>query len=145
MNAPDLAWLPLKAKYGLANSHEDIAANIESTLKMEYRGFQELLGAKKGAVSVVGSGPSLKANWHRLKEIDGDIVACNAACQFLLERGIVPQYVFCFDADKLVMEFFEKPHKDVTYLISSRCVPEVFEALKGFKVIVIHTGGDKHL
>ena len=145
MNAPDFAWLPLKAKYGLANSDEDIASNIESVLKTEYRGFQELIDAKKGAVSVVGSGPSLKANWHKLKDFDGDIVACNAACQFLLDRGVIPQYMFCFDADKLVMEFFEKPHKDVTYIISSRCVPQVFEALKGFKVIVIHTGGDLHL
>ncbi len=145
MSTPDLAWLPLKAKYGLANSHEDIAANIESVLKTEYTGFQDLMGTKKGTVSVVGSGPSLKKNWKKLRDLKSDIVACNAACQFLLERGVIPTYMFCFDADKLVMEFFEKPHKDVTYIISSRCVPQVFEALKGFKVIVIHTGGDKHL
>jgi hypothetical protein len=145
MNAPEVAWMPLKAKYGLANSHEDIAANIESVLKTEYTGFQEIMDTKSGAVSVVGSGPSLKKNWKKLKNLKADIIACNASCQFLLERGIIPQYMFCFDADKLVMAFFEKPHKDVTYIISSRCVPQVFEALKGFKVIVVHALGDIHL
>lgn len=145
MQEATLAWVPLKARYGLANSDEHIASNIESVLKTEYRGFQELLEKKKGAVSVVGSGPSLKKNWQRLQGFKGDIIACNAACQFLIGKGIIPQYMFCFDADKLVMEFFEHPHKDVTYIISSRCVPEVFEKLKGFKVVVIHTAGDKHL
>ena len=145
MEAPDSIWMPFKAKYGLANTHEDIAFNIRSALKMEFKSLQEFLGSESGAVSIVGSGPSLKKNWMKLRDSNTDIIACNAACQFLLERGIVPKFMFCFDADPLVLEFFTNPHPEITYLISSRCVPKVFEMLKDHKVVVWHASGDKDI
>ena len=72
------------------------------------------------------------------------IIACNAACQFLLERGVIPQYMFCFDADPLMMEFIT-PHPDITYLIGSRCPPQTFELLKDCKVVIWHAGGDENI
>lgn len=135
------AWLPLKLHSGLANSNEDIARNVEYCLSRPYVGLQNLLGTESGAVSVVGSGPSLKRNWMKLRDSDTDIIACNASFQFLLEKGIVPKYMFCFDADPLIYEFFTK-HPDVTYLISSRCPPKTWELLEGCNVVVWHTGGD---
>lgn len=141
---PSVGWLPLLAQGVLANTVEDISRNIEHTLGLDYIPFNELLTTKSGAVAVVGSGPSLKANWQELKDFDGDIIACNAACQFLLEKGIVPQYMMCFDADPLVLEFFT-PHKEITYLIASRCVPKVFEILKGCRVVVWHAAGDENI
>lgn len=126
----------------LANSAESIARNIEHALGLAYIPFNDLVSTKSGAVAVVGSGPSLKANWHELKDFKGDIIACNASCQFLLEKGIVPQYMFCFDADPLALEFFT-PHKDITYLLSSRCVPEAFKILEGCKLVIWHAAGDE--
>jgi hypothetical protein len=72
------------------------------------------------------------------------IIACNAACQFLLERGVVPQYMFCFDADPLMLEFVT-PHPEITYLMGSRCPPQAFELLKDCKVVVWHAGGDSNI
>ena len=138
-------WLPLKAQYALANTDDDIASNIESALKRHnHIGFQSIMDTESGAVSVVGSGPSLKENWKKLRDSDTDIIACNAAFQFLLERGIVPKYMFCFDADKLMLEFLT-PRPDVTYLIASRCPPKAFEILEGCNVITVHAGGDLHI
>lgn len=128
----------------LANSVEDISRNIEHSLEQDYIPFNELVGTKYGAVAVVGSGPSLKTNWQELRDFDGDIVACNAACQFLLEKGIVPQYMMCFDADPLVLEFFT-PHKDITYLLGSRIPPKVFDVLKGCSIVVWHASGDEKI
>ena len=139
-----LAWLPLTMKGVLANSEKDITRNIEHALGLDYIRFNDLLGSKSGAVAIVGSGPSLKANWHELKEFKGDILACNAACQFLLERGITPTYMFCFDADPLVLKFL-KPHKDITYLMASRCPPEAFELIKDCKISVWHAAGDERI
>lgn len=139
-----LAWLPLTMKGVLANSTEDISRNIEHALGRDYIPFNDLIGSKSGAVAIVGSGPSLKTNWHELKTFKGDIIACNAACQFLLEKGITPTYMFCFDADPLVLKFLI-PHKDITYLMASRCVPEVFEILKDCKVCVWHAAGDERI
>ena len=138
------AWMPLDVTHALANTDEDIARNIEYALGLDYIPFNDVMGTKSGAVAVVGSGPSLKENWHELKDFDGDIVACNAACQFLLEKGIVPTYMMCFDADPLMLEFIT-PHEDITYLLSSRCPPKAFDLLKDQKIVCWHTSGDTHI
>ena len=139
-----LRWMPLHMQGVLANSVEDITRNIEHSLEQDYIPFNELIGTKSGAVAVVGSGPSLKTNWHLLRDFDGDIVACNASCQFLLEKGIVPTYMMCFDADPLAMEFFT-PHPDITYLLASRIPPKVFDILKGCRIVVWHAAGDENI
>jgi uncharacterized Rossmann fold enzyme len=144
MNSPGAAWLKLRLQSSLANSDEDIDRNVEFTLNRNYTRFQDLFDTQSGAVAIVGSGPSLKKNWKKLRDFKGDIVACNAACQFLLERDIVPKYMFCFDADPLIFEFFTK-HPDVTYLIASRVPPKTWELLEGCKVVVWHAGGDTNI
>lgn len=141
---PNVGWLPLVVEGALANTVEDISRNIEYALGLDYIPFNELIGTKSGAVAIVGSGPSLKANWHQLRDFDGDIIACNASCQFLLERGIVPQYMMCFDADPLVLEFFT-PHPEITYLLASRCVPKAFELIKDCRLVVWHASGDVNI
>ena len=139
-----MAWLPLHMQGVLANSCEDISRNIEHALGLDYIPFNDLIGAKSGAVAIVGSGPSLKTNWHELRAFKGDIIACNAACQFLLGKGITPTYMFCFDADKLALEFFT-PHPDITYLLASRCVPGAFELVKGCRLVLWHAAGDERI
>lgn len=147
MNAPDAAWIKLKMKSALANSVEDIDRNIEFSLKQKYTRFQDILGSESGAVAVVGSGPSLKENWKDLRDSGVPILACNAACQFLLERGVTPKYMFCFDADPLTHEFFTPGtlSKDTTYLIASRISTKVWEMLEGYKVVCWHSAGDKNI
>ena len=98
-------WLPLKFYNHLANTVEDIDRNIEYALSRNFTPLQALIGTKSGAVAIVGSGPSLKETWQELRRFKGDIMACNASCQFLLARGIVPTYMMCFDADPLMLEF----------------------------------------
>ena len=137
-------WLPLRLHSALANSADDISANIDSALQRDYIPFNALLGTKSGAVAIVGSGPSLKDNWKKLRHFKGDILACNAACQFLLGKGIVPTYMMCFDADPLMLEFVT-PHPDITYLISSRCPPKAFDMLAGCKVVCWHALGDERI
>ena len=141
MDGLESKWMPLVCTPGLANTVEHISRNIESVLTRDYVGLQTILATESGAVSVVGSGPSLKENWQKLRDSDTDIIACNAAFQFLLEKGVVPKYMFCFDADPLMLEFIT-PRQDVTYLIASRCPPKTFEMLEGCNVIVWHTAGD---
>lgn len=137
-------WIPLNIMSGLSNTHEDIARNIENALTLDYIPFQDIMGTESGAVSVVGSGPSLKKNWQKLRDSDTDIIACNAAFQFLLEKGITAKYMFCFDADPLMLEFIT-PVQGVTYLIGSRCPPKTFEMLEGCRVVVWHANGDRDI
>lgn len=140
----DGRWLPLQTGHGLANTHEDISRNIQSALDRNLPRYTELVGKEKGTASIVGSGPSLKRNWKRLVKHKGDIIACNAAYQFLLEKGIVPKYMMCFDADPLMLEFIT-PHPEITFLIASRCPPKAFDLLKDCKVICWHAAGDRDI
>ena len=137
----DRRWLPLEIGHGLANTHEDISRNIQSALDRNLPRYIDLVGKEKGTVSIVGSGPSLKRNWQQLH---GDIIACNAAYQFLLGKGIVPKYMMCFDADPLMLEFIT-PHPDVVFLIASRCPPKAFDLLKDCNVICWHAAGDQDI
>ena len=145
LSAGKLCWMPLSVKGVLANTADDIERNIKHALGLKYTPFADLVGTRSGAVAIVGSGPSLKRNWHELRNFKGDIIACNASCQFLLEKGITPTYMFCFDADPLALEFFTPPSKDVTYLLSSRCVPGVFELVKDCKLVLWHAAGDERI
>jgi uncharacterized Rossmann fold enzyme len=135
-------WMPLRLDMALANTSEQIDANIRAALERPYIPFTDLLEKHSGTVSIVGSGPSLKDTWRELK---GDVIACNAANQFLLERGVIPRYVMIFDADILAEEFVTTPHKDVTYLLASRCHPNLFKRLEGQRVVVWHAKGDLNI
>lgn len=141
---PNNMWVPLFVKGILANTNEQIDANIEAALQRDYIPFNELIGKSTGAVAIVGSGPSLKRNWKELRKFKGDLIACNSACNFLLEKGIVPKYMLCFDADRLMLVFV-KPHPEITFLLASRCPPEAFEAVKDCRTVCWHAGGDEHL
>lgn len=144
MGEPVMGWLPLKIHSSMANTVEHIDRNINENLDRGYVPFTGLLNASKGAASIVGSGPSLKGNWQKLKSFKGDILACNAAYQFLLERGVTPKYMMCFDADPLMLEFIT-PHKDITFLLASRCPPKAFEMLEGCNVVMWHAAGDTNI
>ena len=143
-SAPNEAWVPLFIKGILANTVEQIDANIEAALKRDYIPFNDIIGTKSGAVAIVGSGPSLKKNWKRLRNFKGDIIACNSAFGFLLDKGITPQYMLCFDADILMLPFM-KAHEKVTYLLASRCPPEAFDIVKDCKIVCWHAAGDENL
>ncbi len=136
--------MPLRLSPRLANTVDDIDRNIEYALGLNLRPLNALLGTCSGAVAIVGSGPSLKRTWKRLLNFKGDIMACNASCQFLLERGITPRYMMCFDADPLMMEFIT-PHRDITYLLASRCPPSAFDMLSDYDVVCWHAAGDENI
>ena len=138
--APERVRLTLT--YEMAVLPEVITQNIRAALQRKYKPFTLLLAPPhEREVSVVGFGPSLRRMYDHLR---GDIWACNGAHNWLIERGIIPKYAMFWDASPEIAKFV-KPHKDVIYLIASRCHPAVFEALEGFNVYVWHVGGDDAL
>jgi len=110
--------------------------NIRATFTRGYVRFNELMNTAKGkTVSIVGSGPSLKRTY---KQIIGDVIACNSAHDFLIGKGIIPKYAMFWDANPIIAKFAQKPHSSVIYLVASRCHPDVFKALSGYRVVVFH-------
>lgn len=91
----------------------------------------------KHTISICGYGPSLKDTWQ---EIDRNfqIVTTSGAHDFLIERGIIPDYHVECDPRIHKLEFLRKPNKRTIYLISSICHPEMFRMLEGYKVVMWH-------
>jgi hypothetical protein len=130
---------PLKLVRDVCEIPENIEKNIELTLSKPYVPFNAFVASQGGPVSIVGSGPSLARTY---KDLVGDVIACNGAHDYLIERGIVPRFGMFFDASQLMGQFIT-PHEDVVYLIASRCHESVFKALEGYKVVVWHCAGDE--
>lgn len=95
--------------------------------------------AHKLTALLVGGGPSLadtltNLRWH--KERGGMIFALNGTHDWLIERGVIPDFHVILDARQDNVCFVKKPHKGVTYLIAAQCHPDIFEALKDQEVIM---------
>lgn len=84
--------------------------------------------------SVVGYGPSLLDTW---KDIPRPIITTSGAHDFLIERGIIPDYHVETDSriGKLAML---TPHKDVKYRIASMCHPFIWHKLADYDVEYFH-------
>lgn len=109
---------------------EHLDVNLKRNLPFATEGM-----IKYPVASICGAGPSFK---NTIKELQGDIWACNGAYNFLQDNGIVPDYFFGWDAAPEFMNFLSRPHKNTTFFIASICQPEVFEHLKDYKVVMWH-------
>ena len=136
---PGPLWAPVSFTIELCVTDDTIRDNLRATLDRGYKPFTPWLFSQSGTVSVVGSGPSLKETYPDLR---GDVMACNGALGFLLDRGIVPRFAFFMDADERMKKFVRR-HPDVTYLVASRCHPTVFQALEGLDVVVWHAKSEE--
>src|SRR6266850_7466731 len=123
---------------GHTNVSDDIIkTNLEATMARGYKPF--VIGQSvERPVSIVGAGPSLSWTYRDIKT---DIIACNSAHDFLISKGVIPTYAMFWDAHQIIATLFT-PHKDVSYIIASRCHPDVFKKLDGFDVRIAHVLGD---
>jgi uncharacterized Rossmann fold enzyme len=92
------------------------------------------------AVAVlVGSGPSLEIDSIRKQRAEGHpIIAVKDAHDWLIDRGIVPDYAVAIDPQEHRAKCFKTPHHRVKYMIASQCHPAMFDHLKGFDVYLWH-------
>lgn len=94
--------------------------------------------AHNGKALIVGGGPSLAKQIVKLQFLRrrGIVFAVSAAHDWLIQRGIVPDYHVLLDSNVSTLDFVRNPHKDVTYLVAAQCHPKVFDALRDHNVIV---------
>ena len=123
----------------MLNTAQDIVhQNLEATFARGYTPFKAVEEKIEKPVSLVGAGSSLALTY---KDIVGDVIAVNSAHDFLIGKGIIPKYAMIWDANPIMGGVIKEPHKDVHYLIASRCHPSVFEKLKDCRVTVWHALG----
>ena len=95
-----------------------------------------------GEMVIVGGGPSVLTRLdaiERRQSNNDTIVACNGANGLLRKNGIEPDLVVLVDPSPAVAGFVTKEEDDgATYLVSSICHPDVFDALSDRMVFLWH-------
>lgn len=128
------------SQFGVAGQH---LPAIRAALA---RGLPELspaLVAHDGWMVCVGSGPSLPTCIDRIaaeRDKGRPVLAVNGAHDFLCEHGIEPDLFLTVDPRDL-RHNLRKKNERTTYLLASRCAPEVFDHLKDCKVMLWHSYG----
>lgn len=89
-----------------------------------FSSFADLIGTETGEIVIVGGGPSLKDTLEqvRIAKYNGaKILAINVSHDWLIERGIIPDFAMMGDAREWVD--YITPRDDVKYLLFSQ-LPE---------------------
>lgn len=115
--------------------------NIEENLKRSTPRLFDVIkrGTATGECAIVAGGPSLKDQLSFLRVFKGDIFGGGTVHDYLIENDIIPKYHVILDPDVETAGFINKPNKDITYLVSSQCHKNTFEALKDQKVLLWHS------
>ncbi len=97
----------------------------------------DLLPRHEGRVCVVGYGPSLHQTWHYINVerrcFGAKIVTVSGAHDFLISRGIIPDYHVDVDPREHKGAFTRNPHPDVKYWMASCLHPTVIDNLVNHK------------
>jgi hypothetical protein len=137
----NLPLLPLALSMVGCATQEEMNHNLSQTIERGYVPINDHLDKYAGTCSLVGSGPSIQETYL---ELTGDVCAINSSIRFLTDKGIVPKWAMLWDAADIVAKFVV-PDPRITYLVGSRCHPDVFKALEGCPTIVWHAGGDHNI
>jgi hypothetical protein len=86
-------------------------------------------------VSIVCYGPSLLDTWTHIKR---PIITVSGAHDFLVDKGITPDWHIDCDPREHKARMLKKPQKATKYLLASVCHPTYFEALKRHQVKIWH-------
>jgi uncharacterized Rossmann fold enzyme len=110
------------------------------------RGIQEFapsIVAHDGSMVIAGSGPSLPAFIEEIRQERANgrpILAVNGAHDLLCEHDIIPDLFLTCDPRDLRHNLRRKNMQTI-YLLASRCAVEVFEHLRGHRIVLWHSQG----
>lgn len=127
-------------QFGVAEQH---VATIRANLARGIREFEPSYVAHDGTMVIAGSGPSLPAfiDEIRAERAKGrPILAVNGAHDLLCEHDLVPDLFVTVDPRDLRHNLRRKNDQTI-YLLASRVATEVFEHLRGCRIILWHSQG----
>ena len=137
-----LAVAPTYPIYGVADKVERGAQMSIAKDAAAANGWKQMVRKSHGpdVMSIVCYGPSLRDTWKHIKR---PIMTVSGAHDFLIGRGVVPDYhVDCDPRDHKVKMLH--PAKAVKYRMATCCHPSLWEKLKGYDVELWHLHNDAH-
>ena len=125
----------------VGNTEPDVLlGNVQRSVKRSLPWF-DFDKSPQGSVCLVGGGPSLidTIDQLRLRHQNGAKVwAMNGSYDYLQAQGIVANAMVMLDARPENVRFVQNPQQSTTFYITSQCDAAVFDALEGYKVVLVH-------
>ena len=133
-------WKPLgkiiaKGAVDCVKRHEQMRINLARPNARRL----EPVDPHDGTLIIANYGPSLKESWTKIKpamEAGAKLLTTSGAHDFLVERGIIPDFHAQCDPRPEPPQFVKKPKLETTYLLASVVHPDVYEHLSGFNISV---------
>ena len=119
---------------------EVLLGNVQRSVKRSLPWF-DFDESSQGSVCLVGGGPSLVDTIDQLKarhQNGAKVWAMNGSYDHLQSQGIIPDVMVMLDARPENVRFVQNPQQSTTFYITSQCDDAVFDALEGFKVVLVH-------
>lgn len=132
----DIWPLSVAPKYPIYGVVDANGRGAQMTECMKH-GFPQMKRKPHGqaVVSVVCYGPSLKETWRYIKR---PMITVSGAHDFLIERGVIPDYHVDCDPREHKAKMLTRVHKDVKYRMATVCHPLFWDLLKDRDVEVWH-------
>ena len=124
------------AQYGTA---EGISENIRHALCLGLQELQFAPAKHDGTFVICGSGPSIESQLDNIradKESGKTICAVKGAYDYLRSKGITPDLFLSVEPRYRPVK---NPSKQSSFLVASRCHPDLFKDLKGHCVYLWHS------
>jgi len=120
---------PLKLIQGCNTPDDVITGQIYANVRRDYLPWLMPQDVKDRPLVIVAGGPSLKERWEEIAAHNGDILALNGAYEFLMDRGIAPDYWMLLDAREANIDFLNKIHPRTRHYLAAQCHPAIFDRL----------------
>lgn len=106
-------------------------------------GWKQMVRKSHGQdlMSIVCYGPSLKQTWRHIKR---PMMTVSGAHDFLIERGVIPDYHMDCDPRIHKVEMLKLINRAVKYRMATCCHPSLWEKLAGHDVELWHLHNDEH-
>ena len=125
----------------VGNTEPDVLlGNVQRSVKRSLPWF-DFDESSQGSVCLVGGGPSLVDTIDQLKirhQNGAKVWAMNGSYDYLQSQGIISDVMVMLDARPENVRFVQNPQQSTTFYITSQCDDAVFDALEGFKVVLVH-------
>jgi len=114
---------------------ERLLPTIRTNLARDLPELQEVL-KHNTEISIVATGPNLEDAFHLYTH--QQIMCVNEAHDWLIERGVIPDFCVFLDNNPRMVDVIKKPHPNVKYLCASMTSPELLDKLVGYHVTLWH-------
>jgi hypothetical protein len=125
----------------VGNTEPDILlGNVQRSVKRSLPWF-DFDKSPQGSVCLVGGGPSLVDTIDQLKirhQNGAKVWAMNGSYDHLIGQGIISDVMVMLDARPENVRFVQNPQQLTTFYITSQCDDSIFDALEGYKVVLVH-------